>query len=122
VILRVAIMSKTEQASEQKQSAVSGCLARIYWIAVGNFALALLAMAIAEQNWWPPTWRDAAFWTVVASLAGVRFVDIRLLGGRTGEDAPASEADLRRYLVVLVVAAAAVWTLAHVAARAGWLR
>jgi hypothetical protein len=115
-------MSRIERASDQKQGAASGCLARIYWIAVGNFALAILAMAIAEQNCWPPTWRDAAFWAVVASVAVVRIVDIRRLGGRTGEDAPASEADLRRYLVVLFVAAAAVWSLAHLAARAGWMR
>jgi hypothetical protein len=114
-------MSKTEQASEQKPSSVSGCLARLYWIAVGNIAIFILAMAIAEQKWWPPTWRDAAYWAIVASLAVVRVVDIRLLGGRTGEDAPATEADLRRYLVVLVVAAAGVWMLAHLAARAGWM-
>jgi hypothetical protein len=115
-------MSNTEQSSEQEQSTVCGCLARVYWIAAGNFAVAILALAIAEQNWWPPTWRDAAYWAVVASVAVVRIVDIRRLGGRTGDDAPASEADLRRYLVVLFVAAAGVWTLAHLAARAGWMR
>jgi len=114
-------MSKTEQAIDQKQGAASGCLARFYWMVVGNMALAFLAMGIFEQNWWPPTWRDAAYWAIVASLAVVRLVDIRLLGGRTGEDAPATEADLRRYLVVLVVAAAGVWMLAHLAARAGWM-
>ena len=122
MILRAAIMSKTEQASGQKPSTASGCLARLYWMVVGNIALAILAIAIAEQNWWPPTWRDAAFWVVAASLAVVRLVDIRLLGGRTSEDAPANEADLRRYLVVLVVAASGLWALAHLAARAGWMR
>jgi len=115
-------MSKTEQAIDQKQGAASGCLARFYWMVVGNMALAFLAMGIFEQNWWPPTWRDAAFWAVVASLAVVRFVDIRLLGGRTGEGEPASESHLRRYIVGLIVVAGGLWALAHLAARAGWMR
>ena len=114
-------MSNTEQADE-KQGAASGCLARFYWMIVGNAALAFLALGIVDQDWWPPTWRDAAYWAVVASLAVVRFVDIRLLGGRTGEGEPASEAHLRRYLVLLVAVAAVLWALAHLAARAGWLR
>ncbi|PWB68630.1 MAG: hypothetical protein C3F15_16030 [Holophagae bacterium] len=115
-------MSRTKQDSEEKQATTSGCLARFYWMVVGNTALAFLAMAILEQKWWPPTWRDAAFWVVVASLAAVRFVDVRLLGGRTGEGTPATQAHLRRYLVMLVVVAAALWVLAHVVARAEWIR
>jgi len=39
-------MSKTEQAIDQKQGAASGCLARFYWMVVGNMALAFLAMGI----------------------------------------------------------------------------
>ena len=115
-------MSKTGQDSEERQSTASGCLTRFYWMVVGNMALAFLAMGIAEQDWWPPTWRDAAFWAVVGSLAVVRALDIRLLGGRTAEGEPATEADLRRYIPVLLVISAGLWALAHLVTRAGWAR
>src|SRR5512136_2836830 len=111
------MMSETEQASASKQDTFSGCLVRFFWMAVGNAALVILGMMIVEQSWWPPTWRDAAFWAVVGALAVARLLDIRLLDGRTADGAPASAADLRRYLVALVAAAAGLWTLAHLAAR-----
>jgi hypothetical protein len=116
------MMSETEHVSASKQSTFSGCLVRFFWMGMGNAALAILGMTIAEQSWWPPTWRDAAFWAVVGALAVARLLDIRLLDGRTVDGAPASAGDLHRYLVALVAAAAGLWALAHFVARAGWMR
>ena len=67
-------------------------------------------------------WSLAAGLKRRSALAAVRFVDIRWLDGRTADGAPATAADLRRYVVGLVAVAAGLWVLAHVAARLGWMR
>ena len=115
-------MSETSHASASRQNTFSGCLARIFWVVAGNGALIIVALMIAEGAWWPPTWRDAAYWAVVAALAAVRFADIRWLDGRTAEGAPATAADLGRYVVGLVAVAGGLWVLAHLAARIGWMK
>jgi hypothetical protein len=115
-------MSDTSHASASRQNTFAGCLARIFWVVVGNGALVIVALMIAEGAWWPPTWRDAAYWAVVAALAVVRLVDIRWLDGRTAEGGPATAADLRRYVVGLLAVAAGLWVLAHLAAKLGLMK
>jgi len=97
-----------------------GCLVRLYWFLAGNVALLILARAILQARDGFLTWRDAAFWAVAASLALVRYLDVRFLGGRTAEGTPATPRHWRRYTVSLATASLIVWGLAHAAAH--WWR
>jgi hypothetical protein len=90
-----------------------GAIARLYWLLLGNAALSLIAIGIAQRG--PAhTWiTDAVFWTVVASLVLVRYLDIARFGGTTASGEPASAADWYRYAWRLLLVALAVWIVAH---------
>jgi hypothetical protein len=78
---------------------------------VGNAVLYLVAVAITQHGHERAWTTDAAFWTAVASLVLVRYVDIALLGGATSSGEPASFSDWYRYagrLLLLATAAHAV--------------
>src|SRR4030095_16555071 len=90
-----------------------GAVARLYWMLLGNAVLSLIAFRIAQRG--PErTWiTDVPFWTVVASLVLVRYLDIARLGGTTAAGAPASFRDWRQYSWRLLLIALAVWIVAH---------
>jgi hypothetical protein len=90
-----------------------GAVARLYWMLLGNAVLSLIAFRIAQRG--PErTWiTDVAFWTVVASLVLVRYLDIARLGGTTASGEPASFRDWRQYSWRLLLIALAVWIVAH---------
>ena len=90
-----------------------GAVARLYWMLLGNAGLSLLAFRIAQRG--PErTWiTDVAFWTVVASVVLVRYLDIVRLGGTTASGDPASLGDWRGYSWRLLLIALAVWIVAH---------
>lgn len=89
-----------------------GALARLYWMMLGNAALSLITIGIAlrgpERAWLA----DVAFWTVVASLVLVRYLDIAWLGGTTASGGPASLGAWRRYSWQLLLLALALWIAA----------
>jgi len=97
------------------KSQVSGCLARLVWMAAGNLALLFLLLAIAsrpaEQGFL--SWMDAAYWAVVALLAGVRYVDITRLGGLTVNNDRATIRTWVRYAVLLAVLGSVLWAGVH---------
>lgn len=94
----------------------SGCLVRLFWMGIGNVALALCAVAILRHRGDFLSAADIVYWALVAALIVVRFVDIRKFGGRTAAGEPASAAHWRRYLVFVIVGSLALWAIAHVGA------
>jgi hypothetical protein len=84
---------------------------------LGNAVLSLIAFRIAQPG--PErTWiTDVAFWTVVASLVLVRYLDIARLGGTTASGEPASFGNWRQYSWRLLLLALAVWIVAHALGR-----
>jgi hypothetical protein len=96
-----------------------GALARLYWMLVGNAVLSFVALAIAQQRHEGAWTTDAIFWTAVASLVIVRYLDIALLGGATAAGEPASMRDWYRYAGRLLVLTLAVWIVAHAVALIG---
>jgi len=56
---------------------------------------------------------DVLYWFTVGCLLAARYVDIRSLGGRTADGAPATMGHWRRYAVVLVVVSAVLWIVVH---------
>jgi hypothetical protein len=94
----------------------SGCLVRLFWMGIGNVALALCAVAILCHRGDFLSAADIVYWSLVAALIVVRFVDIRKFGGRTAAGEPASAAHWRRYLVFVIVGSLVLWATAHVGA------
>lgn len=95
-----------------------GCLVRLGWMFVGNVLLVLCAIAIAQRGR-SLSWVDAAFWALIASLLGLRYLDIARMGGQTATGQPASMSHWRRYVAFLLVFALALWFGAHAVAWFG---
>jgi hypothetical protein len=85
-------MPERDMPSEAPQShQVSGCLARLFWMLVGNLILPLATIGIGENRaGFTLTGRDFFYWAVALSLVAVRYVDIRCLDGRTADNRPAN--------------------------------
>ena len=115
-------MTQSPQPTSAGQDSGIGCVARFFWMAAGNAALAFLLIFIAQQQGLSLSWRDAAYWGVVAALLGVRMADIRWFDGRTTEGEPATMALWRKWALLVVVVCLVLWTIAHVVAKAGWLQ
>ena len=87
--------------------------ARLLWVMVGPFALALLALSIARNRggWLSPP--SLAYFPVLGTTIFGRWLEFR--GGHpmsaTGE--PATEAHLRRYLIGAATLGLAVWIVAN---------
>jgi len=93
---------------------VGGCLARVFWMGLGNLVLVLAAVAIAQnQAGFALSAIDAVYWAVAVCLLAVRYADIQWLGGQTADNQPATSADWRRYAAVVMAASAAIWLGAH---------
>ena len=80
-------------------------------MAFGNIALVMAALAIYKSVGWSIA--DLAFWLTVGLLIGARYIDIVRYQGTTAEGEPATRAHLKRYVLGLLVVAAAVWTVAR---------
>lgn len=107
---------RTGERDVAARSGGVGILARIYWMFAGNAALAVVAALIASSGA-TLSWRDLAYGAIASSLVAVRYADVTVLGGTTADGTAATRAHWRRYAVALSAVCAAVWVLAHVAAR-----
>lgn len=86
-------------------------LARLFWLAGGNLALLAVAALILRDDHAVLSAMSLAYWTIVAALAGVRYLDVARLGGMTSDGKPATMTDFRRYAVKLLAIAAALWAV-----------
>ncbi len=104
--------------SEQQPSGSSlGCLVRLFWMVLGNCALALCLIGIVQEQCLSLGVLDAIFWLTVASLLIVRYVDVRHLGGTTTDGQPATMRDYWRYAGILLGVSLAAWLAAY-----AWVR
>lgn len=95
-----------------------GCLAtlvRLSWLVLGNGALALLALLIAQAGRFSV--RDVLYWGVVVAMIALRHLDVTRLHGRTASFEPATLRDWRRYTARLLLVATAAWAAAHLLLR-----
>ena len=93
---------------------VTGCLVRLFWMALGNLILVLAAIVIIQNRaGFALTLTDAVFGATVLCLPAVRYVDICFLHGKTSDDQPATMADWGRYTATVLGASLALWLLAH---------
>jgi hypothetical protein len=82
-------------------------------MAFGNIALVMAAFSIYESA--GRSIADLAFWLIVAMLIGARYIDIVRFKGTTIHGEPATTTHFKRYVLMLLVSAAAVWAMARVA-------
>ncbi len=106
-----------DEHEPDKQESAAGCLARLFWMMLGNLVLAVTAFKIFEGPSLALTWADAVYWLTVACLVGVRYADIRYWDGKKADGEPATMTDWRRYSLLLLIAAAAAWILLHAVAE-----
>jgi len=79
---------------------------------LGNLLLMLTALWIYKSAGWSVA--DLAIGAVVLLMIAARYFDIVRYQGTTADaDAPATIAHLKRYSLVLVLVATAVWALAR---------
>jgi hypothetical protein len=100
--------------STEKPHELSGCLARMLWMAVGNLVLVLAAIFIAQDHvGFALTATDAVFWATALCLPIVRFVDIRYLNGKTNDSQPATMAHWVRYTAAILGGSLVLWLIVH---------
>ncbi len=99
--------------SEGQRTSSLGCLARLYWLLLGNVALGVSAIGVFQSRGAWLSARDILYWALVLSLLCVRYADVRYLGGATATGQPASVRDWRRYAVLVLAASAGLWALMH---------
>ena len=104
------------------QNTFSGCLARFVWMAVGNAALVLLVVMIAQRGTMSFTVLDLVFWLVPVIVIATRYLDVSRLGGQTVDGDPATLGHWRRHAIGLALISVALWLAAHGLAATGWLK
>ena len=91
----------------------AGCLLRTYWMLVGNFLIAFLAVLLAEQKGDFYTFKDILYWLAVGSVIAARYMDIQLMRGHTADGTPATMKNWERHSTVLGTVAVLVWIGCH---------
>jgi hypothetical protein len=93
---------------------------RLWWMLLGNAALVAAAKVIADTQDRFLSWADGLFWAVATVTVTLRYLDVHRFGGLTASGRPATPAGWRRYAAIYLPVAAALWGVAHAAARLGW--
>jgi hypothetical protein len=104
-----------DSVSQSQQAGQPGCLsviARLIWVAGGNFVLLILLAFIVQQKTAFSS-LDVIFWAVVAALLFIRFADVKWLHGTGSESEPATVKDWGRYAKLLTIIAGGAWVIAH---------
>jgi len=99
--------------SEGKRGSSLGCLARLFWMLLGNVALGVSAIEISKSPGGRFSAGDFLFWAIVVALLCIRYADIRYLGGQTATGQPGTMGHWRRYAVLLVGVSLCLWGLVH---------
>jgi hypothetical protein len=104
--------------AREPSGSVLALLVRLYWMLLGNMAVAVSAAAVASAPA-APSPADAVLGASILSLIAVRYADIAYLDGATAEGEPATIADFRRYAAGVAGVGLALWIAATAIARFG---
>ena len=109
--------SRPANAPQPGQTQTSGCLARIWWMAAGNVALVGTAAFIGQQKQpFPSPW-DGLLVLVAASIVLVRWADVTLWGGTTGDGERATMAHVKQHAVRVAGFTVIAGLVAHLLSR-----
>lgn len=107
----MADVRKERTSPQPEYQSQAGCLPRLFWMGFGNIALVMAALSVYKSAGW--SLADLAFWLVIGTLIGARYIDIVRYAGTTAHGEPATMAHFKRYVLMLLAAGAAVWTVAR---------
>jgi hypothetical protein len=88
--------------ADTRSDSVLGLFLRLYWIMIGNAALAIGAALPVAYPRLPTATLLGAYALVVVTLIAARYVDIRYCGGQTVDGTPADLKHWRRYVMILL--------------------
>ena len=88
--------------ADTRSDSVLGLFLRLYWIMIGNAALAITATLPVANPRLPTAPLLAAYALCAASLIAARYVDIRYCGGQTVDGTPADLGHWKRYVAILL--------------------
>ncbi len=100
-------MSETAQSS-------GSCLVRMIWFMVGPAVMLILAAVNLDRGGGWLTGVDIAFLVTLAITILARCIDFRLGRPETAAGTPATPADLRRYIPLVIAIAGMVWAITNV--------
>jgi hypothetical protein len=102
------------ESSNSNSNQLGGCLVRLLWMAVGNLVLVLLAIGIFQNRaGFALTSLDLFYWVTAFGLLALRYVDIRFLNGKTGDNQPATMNHWVRYAAVVLGISFVMWAIVH---------
>ena len=111
-------MTVARRSSAQSRPLLS-LVVRLWWSFFGVAASVFVLARVAFNSRGELSWLDLLYGAFAVSLALVRFVDVRFLGGDTAEgDRPATLADAGRYTMYVLGGGALAWVA--VRAATGW--
>jgi hypothetical protein len=106
-------MSEHNNQTTIKNSSAAGLLTRLFWMLLGNAILLISGVSILQYQDRGFHTADVIFWITTAVLIVVRYFDVKLWDGATCTGNPATMAHWRRYAVILLGCAGAIWAVLH---------
>lgn len=89
-------------ADARTGDSVLGLFLRLYWIMIGNAALAIVAALPVAHPRLPTAPLLAAYVLCDITLIAARYIDIRYCGGQTVDGTPADLGHWKRYVLILL--------------------
>jgi hypothetical protein len=87
---------------------------RLFWMMIGPLALAMTTYFIVSSgNGWTTT-ADFLFFVILGGMILGKWLEFRGGDPQTQAGEPATAADLRRYILMVVITGPAVWTVANI--------
>ncbi|HNY65472.1 MAG TPA: hypothetical protein PKM41_08520 [Deltaproteobacteria bacterium] len=99
--------------SQPSNSTPLGRFVRLTWKTLGTLLLFLLLILIVITPEGTAKTLQGVFWLVVAGLVVLRYLDMTVFRGQTGDDKPATMSDWLRYSAGLVLMSGFFWFLAQ---------
>ena len=100
---------ENQDPTKMEYSSGAGCLTRVYWMFLGNVALAISFGLLIDRHPKFPSILDAACLLFLASLVYVRYIDIRYCKGETGYGQTATMDIWRKYALFSSLGSLVAW-------------
>jgi len=107
-------MPKEGTSQKYSNEGAFGCLARVYWMLLGNVVILFAAILITQNK--SKSFLVEADWVFfcgVFSIILFRYLDIAHFKGERAEGQMATMADFSKYLRNVLIVSAVIWSAAH---------
>jgi hypothetical protein len=86
---------------------------RLFWMLIGPLALLVTLYSIVSsgRGWWTAT--DIVYFVILGGMVLGRWIEFRGGNATTSDGKPTTQADLRRYVLMLVTLGPVAWGVAN---------